>query len=168
MSQLNPYILYAEDEDTDAVLFERAFRKAGIDHRLVRVADGQAAIEHLTRAMGQTQIMPHALPTAALLDIHMPDVSGLEVLKWIRETASVQSLVTIMLSSSEHPLDFRRAYALGANGYLVKPGSLEECLTMARTLKDWLTQHAVGTHLSPMFPATHALAGLASDRRATL
>ncbi len=168
MSRLNPYILYAEDEDTDAILFERAFRNAGIAHRLVRVTDGQAAIDHLTRATAQTEIVPHALPSATLLDIHMPDVSGIEVLQWIRNTAAVRSLVTIMLSSSEHPLDFRRAYALGANGYLVKPASLEECLVMARTLKDWLAQYAVGTHLAPTFPAAHSAAGLASDQRTTL
>ncbi|MGZ4961284.1 MAG: response regulator [Limisphaerales bacterium] len=168
MRKLEPYILYAEDEDTDAILFERAFRKAGIDHRLVRVADGRAAIDYLTRATAQTEITPYGLPSAALLDIHMPDMSGLEVLQWVRNNAALRSLVTIVLSSSEHPLDFRRAYALGANGYLVKPATLEECLAMARTLKDWLAQYAEGTHLAPTFPVSFSEAELASDPRTTL
>jgi len=150
-----PYILYAEDEETDAILFERAFRRAGITHKMVIVADGQAAIDYLSDAMKKKAPGGSNLPCVALLDIHMPSVSGFEVLRWIRTTPSVHSVVTIMFSSSENPIDVRQASALGANGYLVKPAMLEECVALARTLKEWLTQFSVGTQLPPSFAQAH-------------
>jgi len=140
MSQLDRHILYAEDEETDAFLFQRAFRRAGITDRLVVVPNGQAAMDHLTCAIEEAASGRHSLPLLVLLDVNMPAVSGFEVLQWIRATPAIASLSIIMLSSSQLQADIHRAYLYGANGYLVKPTSVDECLSMAKTMKDWLTR----------------------------
>ena len=135
-------ILYAEDDDSDAFLFQRAFKQAGISHRLVVVSSGKAAIEYLS---GQGQYVDreqHPLPSLVLLDLKMPGVSGLEVLKWIRATPSVCTLVVIMLTSSNQDADIHRAYLQGVNSYLVKPSSMEGIVTMAKAVKEyWLVQN---------------------------
>lgn len=136
-------ILYAEDEPNDAFLFEYALRRAGVMHQLNVVPDGRAAISYLAdtlRGHGVSQ----DLPALVLLDVHMPGVSGFDVLEWIRATPSLYSLITLMLSSSHHPRDLERAYALGANGYLVKPCSIEESVAIVKALHDfWLTHNHV-------------------------
>jgi CheY-like chemotaxis protein len=131
-------ILYAEDESTDAFFLERALRRAGVPQRLIVVPHGQAAIDYLTKITHNARDFD-TLPALVLLDVNMPGLSGFDVLEWIRAMPGLESLVTLMFSSSEHPSDVRRAYALEANGYLVKPCTLEEAVTMAKQLKDhWL------------------------------
>jgi CheY-like chemotaxis protein len=141
MNQVDRYILYAEDEETDAFLFERAFHRADLKCGVVIVPNGQAAIDFLGRAMDKSQPEQQELPALILLDINMPAVSGLEVLRWIRATEALAPVTTLMLSSSEMPADIRRAYLLGANGFLLKPSNLEDCRTMARAIADWLKNH---------------------------
>lgn len=136
-------ILYVEDEATDAFLFQRALNRAGVTHHLEVVPNGRAAIEHLSE-ITRGKDACNELPALVLLDIHMPRMSGFQVLEWIRMTPSVSSLVTLMLSSSHHPDDVQLAYALGANGYLVKPCSLDDSIAIVKALKDyWLTHNKV-------------------------
>jgi CheY-like chemotaxis protein len=135
-------ILYAEDEETDAFFVQRAFQQAGISQRLVLVDSGQEAIDYLAGRGDYADRMRHPFPSLVLLDLNMPGVSGLEVLKWIRATPNFCTLVTLMLTSSNQNIDVHRAYQQGANGYLVKPGDIDSILTMARAIKDfWLTQN---------------------------
>ena len=66
----------------------------------------------------------------------------MDVLKWIRQTPSVATLLTVVLTASSHQSDIHRAYVHGANGYLVKPSKLDDLVTMARAVKDyWLVQN---------------------------
>lgn len=72
----------------------------------------------------------------------MPGISGLEVLEWIRQKSATPTVVVIVLTSSNHATDIQRAYALGANGYLVKPGDVDGMIGMARSIKEyWLQQN---------------------------
>jgi CheY-like chemotaxis protein len=145
MKLINGTILYAEDERTDALLFERALRRAGVTNKLVVVSNGAEAIDYL-RAGHQGHVS--SLPLVVLLDVNMPAMSGFEVLQWIRRTDP--SLVTLMLSSSHHSSDIRHAYDLGANGYLVKPSSIEETISLATALKRyWLTENDAGRPSRP-------------------
>ena len=142
MTQFREVILYAEDEETDVLLFQCAFREAGIGHRLVVVPNGKAAIEFLSGAGAYSDRIRHPLPCLVLLDLNLPGASGLEVLKWIRATPSICTLATVMLTSSDQEADIHRAYMQGANGYLVKPGNMEGIVKMARAIKDyWLGQN---------------------------
>ncbi len=82
------------------------------------------------------------LPSLILLDLKMPGLSGHEVLKWIRTRPETCTIPVIVLTSSHQDSDIRRAYILGANGYLVKPGTPAELLTMVEGIKNyWLTQN---------------------------
>lgn len=133
---LRPPVLYAEDDENDVFLMERAFAKACVINPLQTVIDGAAAIRYLA-GMGEfadRQRFP--LPCLVLLDLNLPRRSGLEVLKWVREQPSMQNLPVIMLTSSIQDRDIGSANVLGANGYLVKPPSSERLLELVTSLRD--------------------------------
>lgn len=155
MKQNQQTILYVEDEANDAFLFQRALSRAGVTHHLEVMPDGRAAIEYL-RDINQASGECSGLPALVLLDIHLPGISGFHVLEWIRATPGVSSLIILMLSSSHHPHDVQLAYALGANGYLVKPCCMDESVAIVRAMKDyWLTHNKV--------PANYGVASVCSD-----
>ena len=136
----NRPILYAEDDDNDAFLIQRAFKQAEIHNPLVIVPDGNAAIEYLSGTGKYARRGEHPLPCLVLLDLKMPGKSGLEVLEWIRTQPTVSTLPALMLTSSNQESDIRRAYVLGANGYLLKQNRPDEMLVMAKAIRDyWLT-----------------------------
>lgn len=79
------------------------------------------------------------MPCMVLLDLQLPQKLGLEVLEWIRQQPSLKWLIVIILSSSVHEGDIRRAYELGANAFLVKPPSTDTLADMCQALKHfWL------------------------------
>ena len=135
-------ILYAEDDDNDALLVQIAFQRAAVPNPIVVVQNGREAIDYLAGTGRYSERADEALPCLLLLDLKMPGVSGLEVLKWIRTTPSISTLLVLMLTSSNQEADIHRAYLLGANGYLVKPSKIEDIITMAKAVKDyWLVQN---------------------------
>ena len=135
-------VLYVEDEEDDVFLLRHVFKEAGITHRIVSLADGEAAIDYLKGTGQYADRSAYPLPILLLLDINLPLVSGLEVLSWLRSESPVAGLPTIMLSSSSQPADVKRAYQMGANAYLVKPSGLARLLTMAQGIRDfWLLQN---------------------------
>ena len=137
---MNPgLILYAEDDENDVFLMQHAFRRAGIENPLQVVADGQSAIDYLEGKNGFEDRNQFPFPKLALLDLKLPVQSGLEVLKWIRTSPTCCTLPVIMITSSNQDSDIHRAYILGVNSYLVKPGKPDELLTMVNAVKDfWL------------------------------
>jgi CheY-like chemotaxis protein len=72
-----------------------------------------------------------------LLDLKMPQTSGFEVLQWIREQTELANVIVVVMSGSKNDQDIDRAYALGANSYLIKPTRFEEMVKMMETLKDY-------------------------------
>jgi CheY-like chemotaxis protein len=125
-------ILYAEDDENDAFLIQRAFKQAEIPNRLVIVSDGNAAVQYLSGQGKYASREEYSLPGLVLLDLNMPGKSGLEVLKWIRSQPGISTLPVLVLTSSNQESDIHRAYLQGANGYLVKPNQPDEMLVMAR------------------------------------
>ena len=135
-------VLYVEDEEDDIFLVDHAFKQAGIPNALIAVPDGEVALEYLAGAGKYADRSEHPLPILLLLDINMPLVSGLDVLKWVRGQPSLRTLPTLVLSSSSQTSDIRSAYELGANGYLVKPSALEKLVSMVIAIRDyWLVQN---------------------------
>lgn len=133
-------ILYAEDDENDVFLLERACARAGITHPLYHVRDGRSVIDYLTGSGPFAQREPTLLPSLILLDLKMLGKSGLEVLDWIRAQPRFASVPVVMLTSSNLKSDVQTAYDCGANGYLVKPGKPEDLLIMVKSMKDhWLT-----------------------------
>jgi CheY-like chemotaxis protein len=139
---MNP-ILYAEDEEDDVFFVRKAFEQVEIPNPMVVLPDGTQAIAYLSATANHSNENGSLLPPVlALLDINLPGKSGLEVLKWIRAQPALCTLPVIMLTSSIQEADVHRAYTLGANGFLQKPGKPQELVAMVRSLKDfWLTHN---------------------------
>ncbi len=137
--KMQPTILYAEDDENDVFLMERAFRQAGMESPPKVVTDGQSVVDYLSGTNGYADREKFPLPSLLLLDLKLPMKSGLEVLKWIRSTPSCCTLPVIMLTSSNQNSDIHRAYILGANSYFIKPGKPAELVAMVNTIKEfWL------------------------------
>jgi CheY-like chemotaxis protein len=137
----NP-VLYAEDDENDAILMERAFRVAAIRHRLEIVPTGTAAIEYLSGAGAYSDRKAFPLPQLVLLDLKLPGESGFDVLKWIRSQPAISTLPVVALTSSNQESDMQHAYLNGANGYLIKPGKPEDLVVMVKGIRDyWLAQN---------------------------
>jgi CheY-like chemotaxis protein len=135
-------VLYAEDEENDALFVQRAFSETSILSPLVVVPDGAVALDYLAGTGAYSDRLAHPLPCLVLLDLNLPRKSGLEVLKWIRAQPTISTLPVIILTSSGQEADIHRAYLHGANGFLVKPGKPDALLVMVKAIKDyWLIQN---------------------------
>src|SRR2546426_4873268 len=113
-------ILHVENEENDVFLLQHAMTKAGVDNPVQVASDGQQAINYFKGEGKFSNRAQSPLPYLVLLDLKLPFVPGLEVLKWIRGQAQLPTAVVI-LTSSENEADIAAAYRLGANAYLVKP-----------------------------------------------
>ena len=135
-----PYlILVADDDQNDVFFLQRAFRRVGLDHELVHVADGQEAVDYLAgdpaRGTGQRRI-----PDLLLLDLKMPKMTGFEVLSWLQTQPSLEDLRVIVLSGSNQPRDIEQAKNLGADDYYVKPVEFDDLMKFVREVdKRWLS-----------------------------
>jgi len=139
MTGIRP-ILHVEDSEEDVFLLRYAFQRADIKTPVQVVEDGQQAIEYLAGIGKFADRQEFPLPCLVLLDLKLPHKMGLEVLEWIRQQPALKSLVVIILSSSVHEGDLRRAYQLGANAFLVKPSSANTMAEMCKALNHfWLT-----------------------------
>lgn len=134
-------ILQVEDDPNDVFLLEHAMRKAGVDNPFQVVADGQQAIDYL-RGTGQfVDRAKFPFPCLVLLDLKLPYVMGLDVLKWIRQESGT-TVPVVMLTASGEETDIAAAYRLGANAYLSKPSEASRLEEIARAIKDfWLTHN---------------------------
>jgi CheY-like chemotaxis protein len=120
-----PAILYAEDDENDVFFMERAFSKLKMRDALHVVPNGRTAIEYLDGAGAFANRTESPLPGIVLLDVKMPEMSGLEVLKWARERVAFRALPIVMFTSSTQRSDIEFSRAHGATAYLVKPSNSE-------------------------------------------
>jgi DNA-binding response OmpR family regulator len=154
-------ILLVEDEENDVFFMQEAMKRAGVLNPIRVASDGQQAIDYFKGAgkFGNREEFP--LPYLVLLDLKLPYVMGLDVLKWIRQQSEVPAMVVI-LSSSNEEADIATAYRWGANGYLVKPPDVAKLLDLVKSIKDfWLTQNTP----PPRFHENGEVAGLAHRSR---
>ena len=118
-------ILYVEDSEDDRDLAERVFRRSGFSHELVFMRNGVEALEYLFAGKTSNPDRP-PIPRVMLLDLNLPKLGGLEVLKCVRADARTHRLPVVILSSSDMQVDIARCYALGANSYVRKPADFAE------------------------------------------
>lgn len=130
-------ILLVDDSPDDRFLFEQAWRKAGIRHPLKTVGSGRSALEYLFGSGPYADRTLHPLPALALVDIKMPDLTGLEVLARVRADERLRRLPVLMLTASTMASDVADAYRLGANGFLIKPATLHELVELLAAMKDF-------------------------------
>src|SRR3982751_6324100 len=136
-------ILQVEDDESDVILQQFAFKTAGVGIPVTVVTDGQMAIDYLTKSATLAQTGSHPIPCLILLDLKLPLKTGFEVLEWIRQQPELKKLVVIVLTSSEDPLDVQKAYALGANCFVAKPFDHNGRVAMTEALKTWWLEHTL-------------------------
>jgi len=127
-------ILLVEDNEEDIVLLMRAFRNAHIANPLRVVKEGEEAIHYLAGNGAYADRARHPMPFLVLLDLRLPKLSGFEVLAWIRDQSELAELIVVVLTGSDHVPDATKARELGANSYLVKPGTFEELMEMVKRI----------------------------------
>jgi CheY-like chemotaxis protein len=113
-------ILLAEDNDRDLELTLSALEEHKLVNEVVVVRDGAEALDYLFQR-GKHADRPHGLPVVVLLDLKMPKVDGLEVLRHMREDPGLKMVPVVMVTSSREEQDLVRSYQLGVNAYVVKP-----------------------------------------------
>ena len=137
------YILLVEDNPDDVLLTQRAIKKSGLDVDVSVVRDGAEALDFLHGDMGSPDSV---LPDLILLDLKLPKIDGLEVLKALRAEQSTNLLPVVILSTSNEENDIRTSYALGANSYIRKPVDFDTFTnTMSQIGEYWLKLNIVPT-----------------------
>jgi CheY-like chemotaxis protein len=122
-------IILAEDDDGHATLVERNLRRAGLDNGFVRLRDGQEALDYL---LGPEA--PHCESCIVLLDIKMPRVDGIEVLRRLKSDSRTATLPVVMLTTTDDPREVERCYQLGCNVYVTKPVEYEQFIEAVKRL----------------------------------
>jgi CheY-like chemotaxis protein len=136
-------ILQVEDDPNDVLFLRRALKKAGVTNPVQSVEDGQQAIDYLRGAGPFADRCKFPFPGLLLLDLKLPYVMGLDVLRWIRQELQTP-LVVIILTASAENTDIAAAYRLGVNGFLVKPSETAKLEEMIKAFKDfWLTHNTL-------------------------
>jgi two-component system response regulator len=114
-------ILLVEDSPKDEALTLRALKKAGITNEVVVMRDGAEALDYLFCAGAFIDRHPDDLPTVVLMDLSLPKISGLEVVKRMRADNRTRLLPVVILTSSDEERDRLEGYEVGANSYVRKP-----------------------------------------------
>jgi CheY-like chemotaxis protein len=139
-------VLSVDDNDVDGALLERAFKRASIPARLYRVSEGPQALAYLAGDGIYRDRESYPLPDLVLLDLAMPKMSGVEVLKWMRDQAVVRKTRVLIFTSSEKPEDFRAAKDIGADGYLLKPTKFDDLKKLVKQInEEWLVKKKTTT-----------------------
>lgn len=124
-------ILLIEDNPEDVRLTKRALTKNNITNELLVLTDGVQALEYLVKTSNTD---PGALPSVVLLDLKLPRMDGLELLKELRGHEWLRRLPIVILTSSKEQQDILRSYDLGANSYIRKPVDFEQFTDAVRQL----------------------------------
>jgi len=131
MTNTPKIILLVEDNPDDELLTVRGLRHGNIINEIVVAHDGQEALDHLFGAGGRERVFP----TVILLDLKLPKVDGLEVLRRIRADERTKKLPVVILTSSTHEQDLVESYQLGCNSYIRKPVDFDQFIEAAHQLK---------------------------------
>jgi CheY-like chemotaxis protein len=135
-------ILLVEDNPSDEKLTVLALKRCGVPNQVVVVRDGAEALEYLLPPASLPESETQLRPNLVLLDLSLPRVDGLEVLRQMRAEERTRLLPVVVLTASSEEEDVHRSYTLGANAYLRKPVDLADLDRAARTLTHfWLVMN---------------------------
>lgn len=139
MTNQHPIILAVDDDQNDLLFLKAAFKFIGAPSDLHTVCGGKEAVAYLTGDGAFADRTQHPYPDFVLTDLKMPGTDGFDVLEFIRKRPESAVIRAVVLSGSRDNEDIRKAYLLGASGYLVKPGSPDDLRKIVKTLHDfWL------------------------------
>lgn len=132
-------VLLVEDDENDIFFMRNAFERAGVSATLHVAVNGQEAIEYLAGAGRFADRAEFPFPKLILLDLKLPLINGLEVLKWLRDQPALRTTPVIVISSSTQENDVAEVYERGGNAYLVKPTNPEQLRQVVGALDQfWL------------------------------
>ena len=114
-------ILLVEDNLSDAELITRALRKVNLANHLIHVKDGEEALDFIFATGTFAEREKQHVPKVILLDIKMPKVDGIEVLRQIKANSETKRIPVVIMTSSKEEQDIIRSYELGVNSFVVKP-----------------------------------------------
>ena len=121
------------------MFLQYALEQAEVSNPLAVVRDGREAMAYFKGEGKFRDREAFPLPSLVLLDLRLPEVSGLEVLRWMRDQPELAKMPVLVFSSSDQDADVDAAYRLGANGYIVKPSAPAELVEIVRRVKKyWL------------------------------
>lgn len=133
-SQSEVEILLVEDNPNDAELALRALQKNNLANNVVRVADGEEALDFIfARGAFQERSVDNR-PKVIILDLKLPKISGLEVLQAMKSDARTRNIPVVVLTSSKEEKDIIKTYNLGVNSYIVKPVDFDKFVNAVRDL----------------------------------
>jgi CheY-like chemotaxis protein len=135
-----PVVLLVEDCPDDLALMGLALKEARSPYEVVVVTDGQQALDWVFRRGSQAQRDEWIYPALILLDLKLPVVSGLEVLRHLRNEPEGRMIPVAVLTTSQMPSDIAMAYELGANAYIQKPMGLQALVSLVEAIQAfWLS-----------------------------
>ena len=133
-------ILLVEDSPDEAAFFSRIFIKAHLPARLEIVTDGREALDFVFGTGRHAHPSPAAKPKLIVLDLKLPRVDGLEVLRRLKSDLRTRNIPVVVLSSSREEFDLIESYAMGVNSYLVKPVDFDQLVATVRVLGEYWLQ----------------------------
>lgn len=119
-------VLLVEDNPAHAELVIRSFEDHRITNKIYHVSDGEEALDYLLRRGAYTDPVKSPMPHMVLLDLRLPKIDGLEVLKEIKSVKELEKIPTVIFTTSSAEVDVAKAYGFHANSYLVKPVNFEK------------------------------------------
>jgi len=133
-------ILLAEDNGADAELTLRALRRRGVERNVHWVKDGAEALEYLFGEGQYAHLSGRPAPRVVLLDVKMPKVDGIEVLRRLKQDPIRRVIPVVVMTSSKEQRDIAESYRLGANSYVVKPVQFDSFLETVSRIGDYWIQ----------------------------
>jgi two-component system response regulator len=137
-------ILLAEDNPADAEMTLRALRRYNLANKVHWVKDGEEALDYMFRSGAYAGRDPALVPKLVMLDIKMPKVDGIEVLRRLKTSEETRTIPVVVMTSSNEERDVVESYRLGVNSYIVKPVQFEHFLeTVAKIGLYWVITNRV-------------------------
>ena len=133
-------ILLVEDDAGDAALIGHAIEKNGILNPIQHISNGDQALALLAGVNEYADRKTYPLPVLILLDLKLPGMGGLELLRWLRQQRDIRRIPVVVHTTDDDPQTINSAYDAGANSFLVKPGDRSRIVAMVKQVQQyWLT-----------------------------
>jgi CheY-like chemotaxis protein len=127
-----------DDDEGHTILIRQSFAEVGMPNPFVEFSDGQAVLDFLSEATRRVAGAPSSSPYLLLLDIRMPKVDGVEVLRRIKADPALRMLPVIMLSTTDDPGEIERCHQFGCSAYVRKPVDYDSFANVVRRLGDFM------------------------------
>ena len=134
-------VLYVEDDEQDILVMQHAWERAGLPNPLYVLRNGQECIDYLSGTGQYADRTVFPIPHLVLLDLNLPKVPGLDLLRWIRAQNGTRTLRVVVFSVLDRPYELDQARQLGANAYWVKPSDIPHLDGMIASVRRlWLDE----------------------------